>query len=549
MKPSVFDEPLDPFPRALPKNLQQTRRGIPRPRTPSLDIAVPQPKRSKTKPPGPRTRPLGMPAGSDRLRLSTDVVVGTQIPNAGQLLKNVRPSNPKSILDANEALTSSSVPKSNIVDPVAAGMQTEIVRNQLLHGPDDGTRLKSACVQIANAKSLMELARKSQLLDLATKKVKTLSDLLGSERTASEEKLKQIKRDNDALQKNNEDAAQRFEEAQKQALAVKKRYDEQCSRWRDIKFQNDQLATRLSTSKKEEARVRRENQAQVQLLQNQLKTVNLASEKFGREREAFEDKVDSLEGRVKLAEGDLERAIAKFGRDKGEIEDRMKRLQDENYELAEANEGMITEQLSLREQLEQANGYCRQAREQIQLIGGDAEDKDHTIMELRSKVRNMEMELEKAHGVAIYKDMELLAKGQEAKVITGQFERQLNMNGQLMWQNQNLERSLLSSEDEVIKARSQCPYTPQEDVEMGLVAVSGGTGGTRGGGFGFEPGGAAMRPQPGWMERDDTEQALDFGDDPYKPAPEFTVTGETDSGALFFGLLLLLIVAVYMGYR
>ena len=83
---------------------------------------------------------------------------------------------------------------------------------------------------------------------------------------------------------------------------------------------------------------------------------------------------------------------------------------------------------------------------------------------------------------------------------------------------------------------------------MGLVAVSGGTGGTQGGGYGFEPGGAAMRPQPSWMERDET--ALDYGDEPYKPAPEFTVTGEAgDSGAMWLGLLLVLIVAVYMGYR
>ena len=358
----------------------------------------------------------------------------------------------------------------------------------------------------------------------------------------------QIKRDNDALEQNNQDASQRFEEAQKQAFAVKKKYDEQCSRWREIKYQNDQLATKLSTSKKQEAAVRREHQGELQLLQQQLKTVNLATEKFGREKAAHIDQVTGLEGRVKLAEGELERAIAKYGRDKGEIEDRMKRLQDDNYGLAQANEGMIAEQLTLRQELERANGFCKRAREQISLIGGDAEDKDHTILELRSQVRNMEMELEKQHGVSIRREMELLVQGREAKVVAGQFERQLSINGQLMWQKQDLERSLQSSEDEVIKARSQCPYKATEDVEMSLVAVSGGTGGTQGGGYGFEPGGASMRPQPGWMERDET--ALDYGDEPYKPAPEFTVTGEAgDSGAMWLGLLLVLIVAVYMGYR
>jgi hypothetical protein len=224
----------------------------------------------------------------------------------------------------------------------------------------------------------------------------------------------------------------------------------------------------------------------------------------------------------------------------------MKRLQDENYDLAEENEKMIAEQLSLRQELEQANGYCREARRQLEQVGRDNHETDRTILELREKINKMEFDLEKTHTVTVSKEMELLSKSQEAKVITGQFERQLNINGQLMWQNQNLERSLLSSEEEVNRARDQCPFQ-KEDVEM-RVDTGGKGGGRKGGGYGGEPYGASMRPQPGWMEGEET--AIDYGDEPYREAPEFTVTGEAgDSGAMWLGLLLVLIVAVYMGYR
>jgi hypothetical protein len=172
---------------------------------------------------------------------------------------------------------------------------------------------------------------------------------------------------------------------------------------------------------------------------------------------------------------------------------------------------------------------------------------DRTILELREKINQMEFELERSHTVSLTKDLELLSKGQEAKVITGQWERQLNMNGRLMWEKQNLERSLLSSEEEVNRARDQCPFRVEiEDVEM--VESGGKGGGRKGGGYGGEPPGASMRPLPEWMEKQGT--ALDYGDEPYKPAPEFTVAGEGgDSGAMWLGLLLVLIVAVYMGYR
>ena len=541
MRQTVFDEPE--IETSVAKNISQKRRG----RTASYDIGVPDPKRSKTKPVDPRQRPLGVAAGADRLRITREVSVQQKLPNAGQILRNVRASNPNSILNANQALTSSSVPESNAVDSVAAGMQSELVRNQRLGGPDDRVRLKSSCVQIANSKSILELSRKTQLLDTATKRVDLLSKQLVSERSVSEEKLKKIKQDNNALERNNEEANARFEDAVSKAKEVKRKYDVQCERWREIKFQNDQLATKLSSSKKQEALVRREHQARVQLLQEQLKNVNQTSEKFGREKETHQEQVTALEERVKLAQSDLERAVSQFGRDKSTLQERMKRLQDENYELAEANEAMISEQLSLRQELEQANGYCREARRQLEQVGVDNMETDRTILELREKINQMEFELERSHTVSLTKDLELLSKGQEAKVITGQWERQLNMNGRLMWENQNLERSLLSSEEEVNRSRDQCPFKVEiEDVEM--VETGGKGGGRKGGGYGGEPPGASMRPLPEWMEREET--ALDYGDEPYKPAPEFTVAGEGgDSGAMWLGLLLVLIVAVYMGYR
>ena len=556
MKMSVFDEPAD-ISGSLPKNISQKRRG----RTPSHETftqAEPLAKRptrlqdvqARVIASDPRKRPTGAISRPDRLRVRTDRAINARrLPNAGAILKNVRPSNPESILTANQELTSTSVPKSNIVDPTAAGMQSELVRNQKHAGPDDNVRLKSSCLQNANAKSVAELARKTQLLEKTTNQVRILSEQLIKARQVSADKIRLIEGDNDSLKENFHSAKVRLEEALAQTKDVKVKYDKQCQQWRALKFTNVDLTKRLGDIRQEQAKDRHENTSRVKIIEQQLGVLRNATEKFGAQKEEERRRTSALEDRLELANKDLERQVQSGLRRIDDIEGQQGRLKDENYRLSEANEQVMAQQMRLRNELQMANEQVEQSSQQMDWVGKDNEEKDKNILELQGQIRDMRGQLVEAHRLVQSKELVLLANASEARVIVGQYQRQLGISGELVFQKQNLERSLMESEEELNASRNQCKYNV-EDADMYEVGTSGAGGGRDGGGFGGLPGGATIRPIPEWMDKGKTDLDYGHGDEPWLPAPAFEVDGEDGgNGGVLLALLLLVIVAVYMSYR
>ena len=174
-------------------NLPQ-RRGKDRGRSESMEkmTATERAKRQKIvdKSLPAKGRPLGGSTNPNRLSVTSETVSNVPtLPNAGALLKHVNPSNPASILKANESLTSTNVARSNIVDPVAARMQADLVRDQNHESPDRRLRLRQSVVQIANAKSAAALSQKAAELATMTSRADTLSSNLISERRLGAEKV------------------------------------------------------------------------------------------------------------------------------------------------------------------------------------------------------------------------------------------------------------------------------------------------------------------------------------------------------------------------
>ena len=80
-----------------------------------------------------------------------------------------------------------------------------------------------------------------------------------------------------------------------------------------------------------------------------------------------------------------------------------------------------------------------------------------------------------------------------------------------MWKGEEMSQSLSRAEEEVARARDQCPrpIVRMEDIETGAPM-----GGEEGGGYSGE-GGAGMRPLPEWFGEAGTGATAPLGKSPH----------------------------------
>ena len=480
-------------------NLPQTRRGK-MGRSESMEKMT-QSERAKRqkiedKPLPGKGRPLGGSTNPNRLLVTSDTVSNVpSLPKAGGLLKHVNPTNPDSILKANESLTSTNVAPSNIVDPTASRMQSQLVRDQNHENPDMRLRLRSSCVQMANAKSAAALSQKATQLATMTRRADTLSGKLISERRLGAEKVEALKSDLKALQSNNGSLQGRWEDLEAKYRGIKGKYDRETKQWREFQIKHKQTVGQLRDAHKAKAKNQREVTAAAKVTESQLLALRRQLERFGSERSEATRARSRLEDQIRAQEKGAKRDLAQRDAHIRDVEAKLKVEKEDNFRMSENNAGVMEDQLRLREELQSANAECDSMRDLIEQMGRDNNDRDLNIRDLTNELQSMRAVVEGARGVAIQQSMRAMVSGQESQVLLAQRERQGQMNRNLMWQSAEMQKSLNRAEEEVRAARDQCPVRVGMDVDWQTGAP---WGGWAGGGFSGE-GGASMRPLPEWF--------------------------------------------------
>ena len=532
----------------LPKtrDLVQHRRG----RSESLEaLGVSEAaKRQRIKdPPPPQKigRPTGMVGKPDRLRVRTKDRVKPRAP--GPLLKHVTPRNPDSILNANEALTSSGVPRSTVVDTTAAGMQSQLVRDQNHEDPDRRVRLRSAVIQMANAKSAAALEQSKATLATMTLRAEQLSDTLIKERRVSAAKVTQIQGDVDALKRNLEEINAKWQETLGMYRGVKQKYDHETTAWQKFQVTHATTVKQLQAAKQEKAVTLKQTQHAGRVAKSELEVLRKKVARFGKEGTQLQLAKSRLEDQIRVREADNTRVLLERDRHIADIEARLKQEKTDNFDLSARNERLMEDQARLREQLESANNSVAEMQQQVDWVGRDNEEKDRNVHDLTQQLREMEAQVGMSQQVVL-EDMQDLVSG--AVVAVGGQERRERENRDLLWRNADLQQNLTRMQEEVNATRSQCPWRGgQFDEDMPQAA--GGAGGKEGGGFGGV-GGAEMRAKAEWMTGDKSGVAQDYGDSDFGEVPPYTITEaapQTDGAALIGILLLLVVVAIYIAYR
>ena len=487
-------------------------------------------------------RPLGGITNPNRLLVSS---TDSRLPSAGPLLKNVNPSNPASILKANESLTSTAVPTSNIVDSVAANLQSQLVRDQNHEDPDRRTRLRSACIQMANAKSAAALDKKASELKSMTARADELGRTLISERSIASDKVAALQNDMNALQQNNDVLQDKWESVLGKYKGLKDKYDGDTATWQRFQKAHEETVVQLKNAKQAKASTQRRVAEANKVTDSQMTALRRQLARFGAERTTAVNAQSRLEEQIRAQENDAKRELEARDARIRDVQAKLRQEKDDNFRLSEKNEKIIAEQLMMRNELHSVNEQARQMSEQIALIGRDNEDKEHNIRDLTNQLQSMQAEVEGSRSVALQSNMAAMVSGAQSKVLLEQHERQGQMNRNLMWQSMEMQQNLNRAEEEVQFARSQCPIRRPEDVEM---TTAGGLGGDEGGGDQGE-GGAHLRPLPEWFGEG---TAMDRGDSAFGDIPPYTITKESEgtSGTAVASLLLLLLVIVlYMAYR
>ena len=537
------DEPQVP----RTQDLVQHRRG----RSESLELlgVSEAAKRQRIKDPPPRKpgRPLGTVNPTDRLRVRPSTVV--KMGDIGRILKKVSPRNPESILSANEALTSSTVPVSTIVDTTAASIQSELVRDQNHEDQDRRVRLRQSCIQMGNAKSAAALDSSRQKLATMTARATQLSDTLIKERQVSTDKVKQIQGDVGALKRNLEEINAKWRETLGMYRDVKAKYDRETVTWQKFQVDHANTVRALAGAKQLKATTLKQTQHGERVAQSELAVLRRQVERYGKEGTQLQLAKSRLEDQIRVNEQDNTRVLEERDRQIRDVEARLKQEKIDNFELNERNERLMEEQARLRLNLEAGNASVAEMQQQVDWIGRDNDEKDRNVRDLTNSLREMEAEVEQGRQVALSSEMRAMVAGKEAMVAIGGREREQKQNRELMWANADMRQDLGRMEEEVLAGRSQCPWKAGEhDVDM--TQASGGMGGKEGGGFQGE-GGSAMRAKAEWMG-DDPGVAQDYGDSDYGDIGPYTVTDadpKTDTAAMVGILLLLVVVAIYIAYR
>ena len=379
-----------------------------------------------------------------------------------------------------------------------------------------------------------------------TSRADTLSSNLISERRVGAEKVEALQNDLKALQTNNGDLQGRWEDLEAKYRGVKGKYDRETQKWRAFQAKHQQTVQQLRDAHKAKAKTQRDVTAASKVTDSQLLALRRQLERFGSERTEATSARSRLEDQIRAQENGAKRDLEQRDARIRDVEAMLRVEKNDNFRMSETNARVMEEQLRLREDLQSANSTCEQMRDRIESMGRDNDEQDRNIRDLTNQLQSMRAEVEGARGVAIQQSMRAMVSGSQAQVLLEQSERQGQMNRNLMWKGEEMSKSLSRAEEEVARARDQCPrpIVLMEDIETGAPM-----GGEEGGGYSGE-GGAGMRPLPEWFGEAGAE--LDRGDSAFGEIPPYTMTDlDKGGGGMVAGALLLLLVVIvlYMAYR
>ena len=214
------------------------------------------------------------------------------------------PRNPESILSANEALTSSTVPVSTIVDQTAAGLQSQLVRDQDHEDQDRRVRLRGSCLQMANAKSAAAMEQSAQKLASMTLRAEELSDTLIKERRLSSEKVTQIQGDIGALQRNLREINGKWQETLGMYRDVKTKYDRETGIWQKFQVTHANTIRELASAKQLKATTLKQTQHAGRVAESELASLRRQVERYGKEGTQVQLAKSRLEDQIKIREQD-----------------------------------------------------------------------------------------------------------------------------------------------------------------------------------------------------------------------------------------------------